>query len=108
MSKTFYAHIRPNKHVAKGGALTIAYKFDESSNQVKYAVARCGDSDHFNRSQGRAIAESRLNRVNVNNNVITYIPVDGRVPRFSDAVNAIVTKLKSENNEDIRRVLGKR
>lgn len=42
------------------GGVTIGYTFDEDTRKIRLAVARCSDSDNFNRKVARDIVMGRL------------------------------------------------
>jgi len=55
-----FIHIRnydENGQVASRGGITIAYRIE--GDEVIYAVARCRDTDNFNKQLGRAKASGR-------------------------------------------------
>ena len=57
MKYCFYSNPTENK-----ARVSVVGEFDESSSELKIAVARCSENDQFIRVKGRAIATDRLNQ----------------------------------------------
>lgn len=59
-----YHHIRNwdynNETVSNLGGLTVAYRIDNDSGVISYALAKCAENENFCRKTGREIALGRL------------------------------------------------
>jgi hypothetical protein len=69
----FVFHAKPESPIRS----TIVGLFDEATNTITLAAARCGKKDHFCKKTGRKIAWGRLN---VGKIIATTCPQEGETP----------------------------
>lgn len=70
-TKIKFLHLRKTQadySVSSFGGLTVAYEVDETSNSIRYAVAKVNKTDRYIKRLGRELAAQRLADLKANSN----------------------------------------
>ena len=89
MSAIKFAHIRPEGADNRQGGYTVAFRKNDTTGEVEYAVARCNAKDNFNKATGREIAKGRLE----NGNSDYFGTISTRAVKYASILEKLIPKI---------------